>query len=252
MITIKNPEEIKKMAESGRILASVLRRLAKEAKIGVRLSDLNKLAYELTLNEKARPAFLGYRPEGAFKGFGASICASINETVVHGFPSDYCLKDGDVLKLDFGVERAGYFSDAAITVGIGKISKEAKRLMKATKSALEKAIKTAKPGKTLGDIGWAIERTAEKNGLKVIRDLTGHGIGKELHEDPTIYNFGEKGKGIELKPGMVLAIEPMLAVGSERTVQKPDESWATADGSLSAHFEHTVAIAEKGPIVLTK
>lgn len=252
MINLKSPEEIKKMAESGRILAKILAQLTKEAKIGVQLSHLNKIAFSLTEKEKAKPAFLGYKPDAALKPFGASICASINEVVVHGFPSDYKLKSGDLLKIDFGVEYQGYFSDAAITIGIGKISKEAKHLIKITRLALDKAIKTAKSAKTLGDIGWIIEKTARINGLKVIRELTGHGIGLELHEDPTIYNFGEKGKGIELKPGMVLAIEPMFSSGSENIVQRPDESWATADGSLSAHFEHTVAIEERGSRVLTE
>jgi len=205
----------------------------------------------LTKQEKAQPAFLGYQPDGASKGFGASICASVNETVVHGFPSDYKLKSGDILKIDFGVEKNGFFADAALTIGIGNISGEARHLIKNTKLALEKAIKIAKPGKTLGDIGWIIQKISQKAKLKVIKDLTGHGIGLELHEEPTIYNFGEKGKGIELKSGMVLAIEPMFSMSANEIIQMSDESWATADGSLSAHFEHTIAITEKGAVVLT-
>jgi len=251
MVNLKSQEEIKKIAIAGRILAKILKTLTKEAKIGTRLSQLNALAYQLTKKYKARPAFLGYQPTGASKPFGASICASVNEVVVHGFPSDYKLQSGDVLKIDFGVEYQGFFADAALTIGIGKISKEAKHLIKTTELALKRAIKQAKPGKTLGDIGWIIQKTAEDNGLKVIKCLTGHGVGKELHEEPTIYNYGEKGKGIVLRPGMVLAIEPMLAISTEKIIQKSDESWATADGSLSAHFEHTVAITEKGAKILT-
>ena len=252
MINLKSPQEIKKIATAGRILAKVLKAVVKEAKIGTQLSQLNKLAYQLTKKEGAEPAFLGYKPNGASKPFGASICASVNEVVVHGFPSDYKLQSGDVLKIDFGIEYQGFFADAAVTIGIGNISKEAKHLIKTTQLALKKAVKQARPGKTLGDIGWIIQKTAEDRGLKIIKSLTGHGVGLKLHEEPTIYNFGEKGKGVELKPGMVLAIEPMLAVATEKIIQRPDESWATADGSLSAHFEHTIVITERGAKVLTK
>lgn len=250
-IPLKSLEEIKRIAAAGGILTKILKAVVKEAGVGVPLSQLNKLAYQLTKKEGARPAFLGYQPDGAKHPFGASICASVNEVVVHGFPSDYKLQSGDVLKIDFGIEYQGFFADAAVTIGIGNISKEAKHLIKTTELALRRAIKIAKSGKTLGDIGWIIQKTAEDNGLKVIKDLTGHGVGLELHEEPTIYNFGEKGKGIELKPGMVLAIEPMLAIATEKIIQRPDESWATADGSLSAHFEYTIAITEKGARILT-
>jgi len=252
MINLKSPQEIKKIATAGRILAKVLKAVVKEAKIGTQLSQLNKLAYQLTKKEGAEPAFLGYKPNGASKPFGASICASVNEVVVHGFPSDYKLQSGDVLKIDFGVEYKKFFADAAVTLGIGAISQEAKRLIKITRLALKKAVNQAKPGNHLEDLGWIIQKTSQSNGLKVIKSLTGHGVGLKLHEEPTIYNFGEKGKGVELKPGMVLAIEPMLAVATEKIIQRPDESWATADGSLSAHFEHTIVITERGAKVLTK
>ncbi len=251
MINLKSPQEIEKIAASGRILAKILYQLKKKAKAGVKLSQLNKLAYQLTKEYGAQPAFLGYKPDSAEKAFGASICASVNEVVVHGFPSDYKLQSGDVLKIDFGVEYKKFFSDAAITIGIGPVSREAKTLIRATYLALKRAIKMAKAGNTLGDIGWVIKRTAEAKRLKVVKDLTGHGVGSELHEEPTIYNFGRKGEGIELKPGMVLAIEPMLAIGTDKITQRPDESWATIDNSLSAHFEHTVAITKKGPRILT-
>lgn len=251
MINIYSPSEIKNIALSGKILAKILEILKKEAVAGVELKYLDNLAYKLAREYKAQPAFLGYQPNGAHRPYGASICASVNDVIVHGLPSGYELRDGDVFKIDFGIEYNNFLSDAAITVGIGKISKKAKHLIETTELALKKAIKTAKPGKTLGDIGWIIEKTAKDNGLKVVKDLTGHGIGKELHEDPTIYNYGRKGEGIELKQGMVLAIEPMFAIGAEKIIQKPDESWATEDGSLSAHFEHTIAITEEGQKILT-
>jgi len=250
-IPLKSQKEIQGIAAAGKILAKILRILSQEAKVGTKLSDLNKLAYRLTKQEKAQPAFLGYKPDAASKPFGASICASVNEIVVHGFPSDYKLKSGDILKIDFGVEHHGFFADAAITIGIGSISGEARHLIKITKLALDKAIKIIKPGKTLGDIGYVIQKTAQKEKLKVVKDLTGHGIGLELHEEPTIYNFGQKGKGVELKPGMILAIEPMFSIGTDKIKQKLDESWATADNSLSAHFEHTIAITEYGTEILT-
>lgn len=240
------------IAASGKILAQVFKAVIKEAKIGVSLKNLDELACKLIKKAGAQPAFLGYRPEGAKYSYNASICASINDVIVHGFPTDYKLKNGDVLKLDFGVKYQDFYSDAAATLGIGAISNQAIQLIKATKEALEEAIKAARVGNRLGDIGFAVSKTAKKYGFKPIKGLTGHGIGKKLHEEPTIYNYGKKGEGIELKPGMVLAIEPMFSVGADEIIQKPDESWATADGSLSAHFEHTVAITEKEPLVLTK
>ena len=251
-IPLKSQKEIEAIAVAGRILAKILKAVSREAKAGTKLSQLNKLAYQLTKKEGAEPAFLGYKPNGASKPFGASICASVNEVVVHGFPSDYKLQSGDVLKIDFGVEYKKFFADAAVTLGIGAISQEAKRLIKITRLALKKAVNQAKPGNHLEDLGWIIQKTSQSNGLKVIKSLTGHGVGLELHEDPAIYNFGRKGGGIELKPGMVLAIEPMFAIGTEKIIQRPDESWATADGSLSAHFEHTIVITERGAKVLTK
>lgn len=253
MIKLKTPEQIEKISRSGKILSEIFQKTAKEAKIGTSLKYLDDLAYKLIKGAGAEPAFLGYKPSGAKHRYSATICASVNDVIVHGFPNDYKLKNGDILKLDFGVKYKGFYSDAAVTVGIGEISKEAKNLIKATKIALEEAIKITKPENTLGDIGFTISQIAEKYGVKTIKELTGHGVGFNLHEDPTIYNYGEKGRGIKLKPGMVLAIEPMFAIGTDKIIQKKDESWATADGSLSAHFEHTIAIAEKEPqtIILT-
>lgn len=251
MVKIYSSFEIEKIRQSGKILAEVLKTLKKEAKGGISLNYLDNLANKLIKEAGAKPAFLGYRPGGARHAYPASICASLNNIIVHGMPSSYKLKSGDVLKIDCGVNYHGFYSDSAFTVILGEAGKEAKNLVKATQKALEEAIKYAKPGKYLGDIGWAIERTANKYGVSVIKGLTGHGIGKSLHEEPTIYNYGNKGQGIELKTGMVLAIEPMFSIGSDQIKQLPDESWATIDGSLSAQFEHTVAITEKGAKIIT-
>ena len=251
MISIYTKEQIEKIHQSGKILSQVLKELRKETKEGVSLNYLDSLAYRLTKESGAKPAFLGYRPDAADHAYPASICASLNKVIVHGIPSGYKLKSGDIVKIDFGVNYMGYFSDGAFTVVIGKGAEEVNNLVKGTKKALEEAIKVARPGKRLGDIGWAIEKTANKFNLSVIKGLTGHGIGRHLHEEPTIYNYGTQGHGTELKPGMVLAIEPMFSIGSDQIKQLPDESWATLDNSLAAHFEHTVAITEKGAKVLT-
>ena len=252
MIKLKTPEQIEKIARSGKILSEVFQKTIEEAKIGTSLKRLDDLAYQLIKKAGAEPAFLGYKPSGAKHPYSATICASINDIIVHGFPTDYKLKNGDILKLDFGVKYEGFYSDAAVTIGIGAISKEAENLIKAAENALNEAIKIIKIGNTLGDIGFAISQTAKKYGVKAIKELTGHGVGLKLHEDPTIYNYGEKGKGIRLKPGMVLAVEPMFAIGADKIIQRKDESWATADGSLSAHFEHTIAITEKEIKILTR
>ena len=251
MVKIYTLDEIKIIAESGKILAIVFKQLKQEIKIGVSLKYLDSLAQRITRENGAQPAFLGYRPEGARKPYPASICASLNDVVVHGLPNDYQLKEGDVLKIDFGVKYRGFYSDAAFTVALGKIPDEDKNLIKATKAALEEMIRHAKPGNHLGDLGWAVERVAKKFNVSVIKGLTGHGIGKDLHEDPSVYNYGEKGRGMELRPGMVLALEPMLSTGSGEIKQKADDSWATMDGTCSAHFEHTIAITDKGCEVLT-
>lgn len=252
MIRIYTPEEIKGIAASGRILAKVFRILKKRIEPGVSLKELDQLAHQIAKEAGAEPAFLGYLPDGARYPYRASICASVNEVIVHGLPINYGIKPGDVLKIDFGVKFRKFYSDSAFTVIAGKGTEEAENLVKATRIALNEAIKHAKAGNTLGDIGWAIERIAKKFGIKVIKGLTGHGIGYELHEEPTIYNFGDRGKGLVLKEGMVLAIEPMFSAGEAEIIQLPDESWSTSDGSLSAHFEHTIAITRRGPKILTE
>lgn len=251
MAYIKTKEEIELMRQSGQILAGVIEKVGQNAREGVSLIQLDRLANRLIKEAGATPAFLGYQPEGAEKPYPATICASLNEVVVHGVPTGRILKSGDILKLDFGLFYKGFCSDSAITVAIGEISEEAAHLIETTKKALYAGIREARIGNRLGDIGFAIQSVVERNSFKVVRGLTGHGIGKALHEEPVVYNSGQTGKGLILKSGMVLAIEPMTATGNDRIVQRKDESYATADSSLSAHFEHTVAVTESGPQILT-
>ena len=248
---IKTPDEVKKIRLAGRILAKVLNELSLAAEEGVTLKDLDGLAFGLIKKAGAKPAFFGYRPSGAGKPFPATLCASLNDVVVHGIPSKRRLKSGDLLKLDLGVLLDDYYADAAITIGIGKISPVGERLIAAAKGALESAIEAVKPGNTLGDIGNAVHRFVGRHGFKAVKGLTGHGIGSNLHEEPDVLNYGEPGRGRVLKTGMVLAIEPMISAGSELVKRLSDDSYATVDGSLSSHFEHTVAVAEKGMEVLT-
>ena len=248
---IKTQEQIKKIKVSGKILASVAKELKKNIFEGVALKDLDLLARKLIQEAGAEPAFLGYQPHGADHPFPASICASLNEVVVHGIPNKYKLRSGDILKLDFGVSYQGFITDSAFTVGIGDISKEAQKLMDVTKHSLMLGIKECRAGKTLGDIGWAINDYVQRNGFKVVKGLCGHGVGIELHEEPSVFNEGQKNTGLELRPGMVLALEPMVSAGDPYIVQTDQESYATRDGSLSAHFEHTVLITERNPEILT-
>lgn len=251
MISIKTDGELKKMWVAGKILSSVAKEIIAKTEAGITLKSLDDTARKLIYKAGAKPAFLGYQPHGAKKPYPCTVCASVNEVVVHGVPGGYKLKSGDLLKLDFGVIYDGYHADAAWTIPIGEVSDQAEKLIETTRNALHLAVKQCKTGKNLGDIGYTIKNYVEKHGFKVIKGLTGHGIGKDLHEEPEIYNEGQKGQGIELQPGMVLAIEPMVSTGSSRVIQLKDDSWATADGSLSAHFEHTVAITDAGSEVLT-
>lgn len=251
MLKIKTKEDIEGLRVSGGILSATLSKIASFAGVGTKLSEIDQYARELLKRENAHPVFLGYRPEGARKAYQAAICASVNDTIVHGFPGKYTLKDGDIVSIDIGVDYAGYITDSATTIGIGKISKQAADLVAITKKSLEAAIGECLPGKRLGDIGNAVESCVGKSGFSVVEGLTGHGVGFELHEDPTVYNYGKKGTGMKLVEGLVIAIEPMVSAGSPEIAQMPDESYVTRDGSLSAHFEHTVAITENGPEVLT-
>lgn len=250
-IRLKTKKDLEFLRISGKILSRTLQLLAGEAKAGVRLKYLDDLARVHILEEGGVPTFLGYTPEGLNKPYPASICASVNETIVHGIPGNYQLKDGDILSVDLGVTFKGYITDGAITVPIGKISQEAKELLVATQMSLQKAISECVPGNTLGDIGFAVESVAKKSGMSVIEGLTGHGVGFELHEDPSVFNRGKRGMGMKLVSGLVIAIEPMFSLGSALATLKKDDSFVTKDGSLSAHFEHTVAITEKGYEVLT-
>lgn len=248
---VKKPKEIEGIRASAKILARVIEKVALAAEEGVALKDLDALAYGLIKSEGGEPAFLGYRPGGATRAYPATICASLNEVVVHGVPTARRLVSGDILKIDLGVKFKGYYSDAARTIPIGKVSDAAKRLINGTRAALQAAIAAAKPGRTLGDIGHAIKKIAAANKLKVVKGLTGHGVGSDLHEDPVVYNEGSPGRGALLRPGMVLAIEPMFSLGSDRIRQLKDESYATLDRSLSAHFEDTILITTEGGEVLT-
>lgn len=247
MINIKTAEEIEIMAEAGKILATVLKEVEKMVKPGITTIELDRAAEALILSYEAKPAFKGY------DGFPYSLCASINEDIVHGFPSERILKEGDIVGLDLGVLYKGYNSDMAITVAIGNVSFEAKRLIMVTKKALKRGIKKVRPGNTVGDIGNTIQRYIEDQGLGVIRDLCGHGIGKKVHEDPRIPNFGERHKGEVLKEGMVICLEPMVSMGDWHLKGSKDGyGYATKDGSLSAHFEHTIAVTKNGARVLTE
>lgn len=248
MIVLKSPREIELMREAGRIVALTLAVLAEKAKEGVSTAQLEEWAEEVIRKNKAIPSFKGYR------GYPASICVSVNEEVVHGIPSPKrVLKEGDVVSIDVGAIYRGYHGDAAITIGIGRITEEAEKLIEVTKGALEAAISVAKAGNRLGDISWAIQSYAEKHGFNVVREYTGHGIGRYMHEEPQVPNVGTPGKGVLLKPGMTLALEPMVVAGSWEVEVLPD-GWTvvTKDKSLAAHFEHTIAITDGDAEILTK
>lgn len=249
---VKSPEKINKIRQSAKILADVLRKLEKMARPGVNLIELEDFARHSIEQHGAKPVFLGYKPTGARKPYAYALCTSINDVVVHGTPRPYELKNGDILSLDLGVNWKGGISDAAITVGVGQISKRDQELINVTKKALENGISKARVGNTTGDIGHAIEETIKKAGAKIIDGLTGHGVGDQLHEEPTIYNFGEPGEGERLEVGMVLAIEPMVCFSTSRIEQLSDDSYATIDRGNSAHFEHTILIQENGPEILSE
>ncbi len=245
--TIKTQKEIEIIAEGGKILAKVLKDLEKMVKPGITTLELDRAAEALILSAKAKPAFKGY------EGFPYSLCASVNENIVHGFPSSYALKEGDLVKLDLGVLYKGFNTDSAITVAVGNVSFEAKRLLNVTKKSLRLGIKKAKIGNTVGDIGNTIQRFVEDQGFGVVRDLCGHGIGKTVHEDPRVPNFGKRGSGEKLVEGMVICIEPIITAGDYNIKQSADGyGYATKDNSFSAHFEHTIVITKSGPKVLTE
>lgn len=248
---IKTPEQIKNIRESGKILGAVLRKLRNVALEGISLLELDDFAKREIIALGGKPAFLGYRPYGAKKAYPATLCTSVNDVIVHGIPTKYRLKIGDVVKLDLGVIYNKGITDAAITVPIGSVPKEISSLIETTQRALKEAIKFATTKHTLGDIGYEIERTVSAKNFHIVDGLTGHGVGTEIHEEPTVYNFGKPGGGMKLKEGMVLAIEPMTSPTTSKIVQLRDDSFATADGSMSAHFEHTVLITGGKPEILT-
>jgi len=247
VIVLKSRAEIEKMAAAGRIVAEILAGLRELVAPGVTLVELDAFAERETLKRKAKPAFKGY------SGFPFSLCCSVNEQVVHGFATSRVLTAGDIVSLDFGVIYGGYYGDSAITVPVGEVSEMAKKLVKATEESLYRAIDCATTSNRLSDIANAVQSHVEARGFSVVRDFVGHGIGKDLHEGPQIPNFGLPGKGPRLKAGMVLAIEPMInEKGYDVKVLEDGWTAVTCDGGLSAHFEHTVAITDNGPLILTQ
>jgi methionyl aminopeptidase len=246
MIIRKSPEEIEKMAAAGRVLARCHTLLAGKARPGVTTAELDQAAEKFIRSQGGDPAFKGYR------GFPGSICASPNSMIVHGIPGSYDLKRGDILSIDVGVILDGWVSDAAVTIPIGNVTPIATKLMTTTREALFEAVEHVRPGNHLGDVSHAVQRRVEADGFSVVRALVGHGVGREMHEDPQIPNHGTPGTGPELEEGMVLAIEPMVNVG-HHPIRVADDQWSvySRDGSLAAHFEHTVAITAEGPRILT-
>ena len=248
MIILRSRAEIEKIRAACLIVAEILRRLTEHTKPGITTWDLNALSEELAAKRQVKPAFKGYH------GFPFALCTSVNEEVVHGMPSKHRrLKEGDIVSLDFGVVVDGYYGDAALTVPVGKISDEAQRLCAVTEQSLYEGILQARSGNRLSDISHAIQDYVEQRGFSVVREFVGHGIGQHLHESPQIPNYGPPGKGVRLKPGMVLAIEPMINSG-RADVEVLEDQWTavTLDKRLSAHFEHTIAISEDGPDILSR
>ena len=246
MIPLKSEKDLEMIRHSGKILSRVMQKLCASIREGLSTQELDQLAEVLVNKEDAIPAFKGY------KGFPANICISINEEIIHGIPGERKLKNGDLVSLDLGVDYKGYFSDAAITTAVGKVNPRIKKLIEVTKAALAQGIKQARQDNQLSDISYAIQSFVEAKGFSVVRDFVGHGIGHNLHEEPEIPNFGRPHQGPTLKTGMVFAIEPMVNMGSwESRVVENGWTAVTKDGLPSAHFEHTVAITENGPEILT-
>lgn len=251
-VIIKTKEQIDIIREGGQILAKILATTAKMVKVGISTYDIDKFAYDMIIKEGAIPAFLNYKPEGAPKAFPASICVSVNNEIVHVVPTKTrILKEGDIVSLDLGIKYKGLFTDHAVTVPVGHISKKDQELIDNTKKALEVGIWAARGGATVGDIGFAIESFVNKR-YGIVRELAGHGVGVKIHEDPYVPNYGKKGRGQKLIPGMIIAIEPMLNIGKDDIVNGNDD-WTikTADGKRSAHFEHTILITEGDAEILT-
>jgi methionyl aminopeptidase len=247
MIIGKSKKDLEKMRAAGRLAGQVREALRGMARPGVTTLQLDAAAERMIRDGGALPTFKGYH------GFPYSICASVNEQVVHGFPSEYALKDGDIISVDVGATLQGWVGDTATTVPVGEVSEELRELLRVTEESLERAIAQCWPGKHLGDIGWAVQEHAEGHGYSIVREYVGHGIGRKMHEDPQIPNYGKPGTGVRLRAGYVFAIEPMVNLGTHQTKTLKD-GWTvvTIDGRPSAHVEHTVAITEEGPEVLTR
>lgn len=248
MIVLKTTRELSLMKEACRISAGALRVAGEAVKPGVSTAEIDRIAYEYIISQGAEPNFLH------LYGFPATACISVNDEVIHGIPSkERILKEGDIVSIDLGAKKHGFNGDNAATFACGKISAEAQRLIDVTRESLYEAIKVAVPGGKIGDIGSCVQRYCEERGFSVVREYTGHGVGKELHEDPAVPNYGTAGRGVRLLPGMTIAIEPMINQGT-KAIKRLSDGWTvkTADGKLSAHFENTVAITKDGPVILTK
>jgi methionyl aminopeptidase len=247
MIIGKSKKELEKMRAAGRLIGLVREELRRMVRPGITTLELDRAAEKMIRDAGAIPTFKGYH------GFPYSICASVNEQVVHGFPSEYVLREGDIFSIDCGATLAGFVGDTATTVPVGEVAEEHLRLIRVAEECLERAIEQCRPGKFLGDIGWAVQEHAEAHGYSVVREYVGHGIGRRMHEDPQIPNYGRPGTGTKIKAGYVFAVEPMINIGTPHTKTLAD-GWTvvTLDGLPSAHVEHTIAITEEGPEVLTR
>jgi methionyl aminopeptidase len=247
MIVCKSPSELETMHRAGLVVWDVLDSLRRMVKPGMTTMELDQFAERRAVEQDARPAFKNYR------GYPASLCASVNEQVVHGIPSGRTLREGDILSLDFGVELGGYYADAALTVPVGAIRPELEKLLDVTRDSLDQAIDKVRPGHRLGEVSSSVQQWVERNGFSIVREFVGHGIGTRMHEEPNVPNYGDPGKGPKLQEGMVIAIEPMVNAGKP-DVRVLEDRWTavTSDGSYSAHFEHTVAVTANGPWILTR
>ncbi len=254
MIRTKTPQEIDILREGGRRLASILKAVSKKVVVGVTTAELDAYARELITQNGDSPSFLNYTPEGVRVPYPAALCVSVNEEVVHGIPSKKRkIKDGDVVSIDLGLVHEGFYTDHAMTIAVGKAKPEVKKLVAVTKEAMMAGIKAARTGARTGDVGEAIEKVLKKGGYGIVRVLSGHGVGYAVHEDPFVPNYGKRGEGEPLLPGMVIAIEPMATLGSGKVRVLSDHyTYVTSDKTIAAHFEHTVLVTEKGGEILTK
>lgn len=261
-MTVRTQEETAALREGGRILAQILREVVSHVQPGVTTKSLDEVAERHIRKEGGEPAFKGYKAFGARSSYPGTVCTSVNDEVVHGIPGSRVLAEGDIIGIDIGMKwpfdsaqgkPAGLFTDMAVTVPVGKVSREAQRLIDVTKTSLDRAIAAVHAGAHVGDIGAAVERCVDREGFGIVRDLVGHGTGRELHEEPEVPNFGKHGTGPALKEGMVIAIEPMVTAGDwHLQIDKDDWTWRTRDGSLAAHFEHTILVTKNGAEVLTR